>query len=76
MKLQGTPEEMEQAKNWWKDQKKRINEEYKETKKKDPNAKKDKFIKDMSDDEFDDMLQQLMEERKERKLRKQSDIEM
>lgn len=22
MKIQGTPEEMEQAKNWWKDQKK------------------------------------------------------
>jgi len=41
MKIQGTPEEMEQAKNWWKDQKKRIDEEYKEAKKKDPNAKKD-----------------------------------
>ena len=40
MKLQGTPEEMEQAKNW-KDQKKRIDEEYKEAKKKDPNARKD-----------------------------------
>ena len=38
--------------------------------------RKDKFIKDMSDDEFDDMLQQLMEERKERKRRKQSDMEM
>ena len=41
MKIQGTPEEMEQAKNWWKDQKKRIDEEYREAKKKDPNAKKD-----------------------------------
>ena len=41
MKLQGTPEEVEQAKNWWKDQKKRIDEEYKEAKKKDKNAKKD-----------------------------------
>ena len=41
MKIQGTPEEMEQAKNWWKDQKKRIDEEYKEAKKKDKNAKKD-----------------------------------
>ena len=40
MKIQGTPEEMEQAKNWWKDQKKRIDEEYKEAKKKDPNARK------------------------------------
>lgn len=29
--------------------------------------RKDKFIKDMSDDELDDMLQQLMEERQERK---------
>ena len=26
MKIQGTPEEMEQAENWWKDQKKRIDE--------------------------------------------------
>ena len=33
--------------------------------------RKDKFIKDMSDDEFDGMLQQLMEERKRRK---QSDM--
>ncbi len=41
MKIQGTPEEMEQAKNWWADQKKRSDEEYKEAKKKDPNAKKD-----------------------------------
>ena len=34
MKIQGTPEEMEQAKNWWADQKKRIDEEYKEAKRK------------------------------------------
>ena len=38
--------------------------------------RKDKFIKDMSDDEFDDMLQQLMEERQERNRKKQSDMEM
>lgn len=38
--------------------------------------RKDKFIKDMSDDEFDDMLQQLMEERQERKRKKQSNMEM
>ena len=36
----------------------------------------DKFIKDMLDDEFDDMLQQLMEERKERKRKKLSEMEM
>ena len=41
MKIQGTPEEIEQAKNWWADQKKRIDEEYQEAKKKDRNAKKD-----------------------------------
>lgn len=44
MKIQGTPEEMEQAKNWWADQKKSIDEEYKEAKKKDPNAKKDNSL--------------------------------
>ena len=38
--------------------------------------RKDKFIKDMSDDEFDDMLQQLMEERKERKRKREKDFEM
>ena len=38
--------------------------------------RKDKFIKDMSDDEFDDMLQQLMEERKERKRKREKDYEM
>lgn len=37
--------------------------------------RKDKFIKDMSDDEFDEMLEELMRERKERK-RKQKDFEM
>lgn len=34
-------EEMEQAKNWWKDQKKRIDEEYKEAKKKARKKNKD-----------------------------------
>ena len=38
--------------------------------------RKDKFIKDMSDDEFDDMLQQLIEERKERKCKREKDFEM
>lgn len=37
--------------------------------------RKEKFIKDMSDDEFDEMLEELMRERKERK-RKQKDFEM
>lgn len=37
--------------------------------------RKKKFIKDMSDDEFDEMLEKLMRERKERK-RKQKDFEM
>ena len=37
---------------------------------------KDKFVKDMTDDEFDDMLEQLMRERKERKCKRESDIEM
>lgn len=36
---------------------------------------KEKFIMDMSDDEFDEMLEELMRERKERK-RKQKDFEM
>ncbi len=40
MKIQGTPEEIEQAKKWWAEQKERIDKEYKEAKKKDPNAKK------------------------------------
>ena len=30
----------------------------------------------MSDDEFDDMLKQLMEERKERKRKREKDFEM
>ena len=34
------------------------------------------LIKDMSDDEFDDMLQQLMEERKKRKRKREKDFEM
>ena len=38
--------------------------------------RKDKFIKDMSDDEFDDTLQQLMEERKARKRKREKDFEM
>ena len=44
MKLQGTPEEIEQAKNWWAEQKKKRDEEYKEAKKKDPNARKDNSL--------------------------------
>ena len=38
--------------------------------------RKEKLVKDMSDDEFDDMLQQLMEERKQRKRKKEKDFEM
>lgn len=38
--------------------------------------RKEKLVKDMTDEEFDDMLQQLMEERRERKRKKQSDMEM
>ena len=38
--------------------------------------RKEKLVKDMTDDEFDDMLQKLMEERQERKRKKQSDMEM
>ena len=38
--------------------------------------RKEKFVKDMSDDEFDDMLQKLMAECLERKRKKQSDMEM
>ncbi len=44
MGYRGTPEELEKAKQWLKEQKKRINEAYKEAKKKDPNAKKDKSL--------------------------------
>ena len=38
--------------------------------------RKEKLVKDMTDEEFDDMLQQLLEERRERKRKKQSDMEM
>lgn len=37
--------------------------------------RKDKLVKDMTDEEFDDILEQLMRERRERK-RKQKDFEM
>lgn len=37
--------------------------------------KKEKLLSDMSDDEFDDLLEQLMLERRERKC-KQKDFEM
>ena len=38
--------------------------------------RKDKLVKDMTDDEFDDMLEQLMRECKERRHKKESDMEM
>ena len=38
--------------------------------------RKEKLVKDMTDEEFDDMLQKLMEERQERRRKKQSDMEM
>ena len=38
--------------------------------------RKEKFVKDMSDDEFDDMLQQLMEKRKEWKRKREKDFKM
>lgn len=38
--------------------------------------RKEKPVQDMTDEEFDDMLQKLMEERMEQKRRKQSDMEM
>ena len=38
--------------------------------------RKDKLVKDMTDDEFDDMLEQLMRERKERRHKKEKDMEM
>lgn len=38
--------------------------------------RKDKLVKDMTDDEFDDMLEQLMQERRERKRKKEKDFEM
>lgn len=41
MAYYGTPEEIKEAKVWIEEQKKKQDEEYKEAKKKDPNAKKD-----------------------------------
>ena len=41
MTYYGTPEELKEAKVWIEEQKKKRDEEYKEAKKKDPNAKKD-----------------------------------
>ena len=41
MAYYGTPEEIKEAKVWIEEQKKKRDEEYKEAKKKDPNAKKD-----------------------------------
>lgn len=39
--------------------------------------RKDKFVADMDDDEFDEILTKLLEERKERKRRrKEKDFEM
>ena len=38
--------------------------------------RKDKLVKDMTDDEFDDMLEQLMRERKERKCKREKNFEM
>ncbi len=38
--------------------------------------RKEKFVKDVLDNEFDDMLQQLMEERMERKRKRESDMKM
>lgn len=37
---------------------------------------KDEFVADMDDDEFDEILTKLLEERKERKRRRESDMEM
>ena len=44
MAYYGTPEEINEAKVWIEEQKKKRDEEYKETKKKDPNAKKDNSL--------------------------------
>ena len=38
--------------------------------------RKDEFVADMDDDEFDETLTKLLEERKERKRRRESDMEM
>lgn len=37
--------------------------------------RKDEFVADMDDDEFDEILTKLLEERKERKRRRESDME-
>ena len=42
--MQGTPEEIQEAKDWWAQQKERVDKEYQEAKKKDKNAKKDKSL--------------------------------
>ena len=44
MAYYGTPEELKEAKVWIEEQKKKQDEEYKEAKKKDPNAKKDNSL--------------------------------
>ena len=36
----------------------------------------DNFVADMNDDEFDDVLTKLLEERKARKKKRESDMEM
>lgn len=38
--------------------------------------RKDEFVADMDDDEFDEILTKLLEERKERKRIRESDMEM
>ncbi len=38
--------------------------------------RKNEFVADMDDDEFDEILTKLLEERKERKRRRESDMEM
>lgn len=38
--------------------------------------RKDEFVADMNDDEFDEILTKLLEERKERKKKRESDMEM
>ena len=38
--------------------------------------RKDEFVADMDDDEFDEILTKLLEERKERKRRRESEMEM
>ena len=38
--------------------------------------RKDEFVADMDDDEFDEILTKLLEERKERKRKRESNMEM